>query len=181
MGVHHLAFATKDVEANHRFYTEAMGFELVKVEIAPMGKGWAKHLFYSTGPARDQLVAFWDLHDPSLGEWSADISRGQGLPDGVNHLAFSADGMEDLARRRERWLSHGQDVMEIDHDWCFSVYTKDPNGILVEFCTLVRDFTAQDRAEAEALLREPAPKLSREPKSVVIHKAKDWAAKRSAA
>jgi catechol 2,3-dioxygenase-like lactoylglutathione lyase family enzyme len=181
MGVHHLAFATKDVEANHRFYTEAMGFELVKVEVANMGKGWAKHLFYSTGPERDQLVAFWDLHDPSLGDWSADISRGQGLPVGVNHLAFSADGLEDLAKRKERWLSRGHDVMEIDHDWCVSVYTTDPNGILVEFCTLVRDFTAADRAEAEELLRDPAPALRRDPKAVVIHKARDWAAKRSAA
>ena len=181
MGVHHLAFATKDLAANHRFYTEAMGFELVKVEVAPMGKGWAKHLFYSTGSARDQLVAFWDLHDPSLGEWSADISRGQGLPVGVNHLAFSADGMDDLGRRRERWLASGRDVMEIDHDWCHSIYTTDPNGILVEFCTLTRDFTAADREEAAALLRDPAPALRREPKSIVIHKAADWAAKASAA
>jgi catechol 2,3-dioxygenase-like lactoylglutathione lyase family enzyme len=181
MGVHHLAFATKDLAANHRFYTEAMGFELVKVEVAHLGKGWAKHLFYTTGSARDQLIAFWDLHDESLGEWSADISRGQGLPAGVNHLAFSADGMDDLARRRERWLAHGCDVMEIDHDWCHSVYTTDPNGILVEFCTLVRDFTAADRAEAEALLNDPAPALRRDPKSIVIHKAADWTAKQSAA
>jgi catechol 2,3-dioxygenase-like lactoylglutathione lyase family enzyme len=181
MGVHHLAFATKDVAENHRFYTEAMGFELVKVEVAPMGEGWAKHLFYSTGSARDQLIAFWDLHDDSLGEWSADISRGQGLPVGVNHLAFSADGLEDLARRRDRWLARGHDVMEIDHDWCVSVYTTDPNGILVEFCTLVRDFTAADRTEAEALLRDPAPTLRREPKAVVMHKAKDFAAKPAAA
>jgi catechol 2,3-dioxygenase-like lactoylglutathione lyase family enzyme len=181
MGVHHLAFATKDLHANHRFYTEAMGFELVKVEVAQIGEGWAKHLFYSTGSARDQLVAFWDLHDPTLGEWSADISRGQGLPPGVNHLAFSADGLGDLARRKERWLEHGHDVMEIDHDWCVSVYTTDPNGIMVEFCTLVRDFSAADRAEAEALLANPAPELRREPKSIVIHKARDWAAKRSAA
>jgi len=181
MGVHHLAFATKDLAVNHRFYTEAMGFELVKVEVANMGKGWAKHLFYSTGSARDQLIAFWDLHDPTLGVWSADISRGQGLPAGVNHLAFSADGLGDLARRKERWLSKGHDVMEIDHDWCVSVYTTDPNGIMVEFCTLVRDFTAADKAEAEALLKDPAPDLRRDPKSVVIHKAADWAAKQAAA
>ncbi len=181
MGVHHLAFATKDLEANHRFYTEAMGFELVKVEVAKMGKGWAKHLFYTTGSTRDQMIAFWDLHDPSLGEWSADISRGQGLPVGVNHLAFSADDLDDLARRKERWLAGGHDVMEIDHDWCISVYTTDPNGILVEFSTLTRDFTDADRAEAQLLLADPAPTLRRDPKSVVIHKAADWAAKRSAA
>ena len=175
MGVHHLAFATKDVQANHRFYSEAMGFELVKVEVTPLGDGWAKHLFYSTGSARDQLIAFWDLHDDSLGEWSADISRGQGLPPGVNHLAFSADDPRDLARRRERWLAQGHDVMEVDHDWCVSIYTNDPNGILVEFCTLVRDFTASDRAEAEALLRDPNPALRREPKGMRFYKAKDWA------
>ena len=181
MGVHHLAFATKDLQANHRFYTEAMGFELVKVEVAHMGKGWAKHLFYSTGAARDQLIAFWDLHDPSLGEWSADISRGQGLPPGVNHLAFTADDLTDLARRKERWLSTGHDVMEIDHDWCVSVYTTDPNGILVEFSTLTRDFTAADKAEAEQLLKDPEPALRRDPKSVRHFKAADWAARKSAA
>jgi catechol 2,3-dioxygenase-like lactoylglutathione lyase family enzyme len=34
MGVHHMAFATKDAKATHDFYTAAMGFELVKVEVA---------------------------------------------------------------------------------------------------------------------------------------------------
>lgn len=45
----------------------------------------------------------------------------------------------------------------------------------------MRDFTAADKAEAEALLRNPAPELRRDPKSVVIHKAKHWAAKQRAA
>lgn len=182
MGIHHLAFATRDVEATHRFYTEGMGFELMKVEVGKTEGGWAKHLFYGTGEPRDQLIAFWDLHDPTLPQgWSGAISTSQGLPIWVNHLAFTADGLDDLARRRERWLEHGHDVMEIDHDWCISVYTTDPNGILVEFSTLTRDFTAADRAEAQLLLADPAPTLRRDPKSVVIHKAADWAAKRSAA
>jgi len=166
MGVHHLAFATRDAEATHRFYSEAMGFELVKVEVGKTEGGWAKHLFYSTGEPRDQLIAFWDLHDPGLPEgWSSAISTSQGLPLWVNHLAFSAADLADLACRRERWQAHGHDVMEIDHDWCVSIYTQDPNGILVEFCTLVRDFTAEDRAEAlrsggDAL--PPGPPLARQ-------------------
>jgi catechol 2,3-dioxygenase-like lactoylglutathione lyase family enzyme len=172
MGVHHMAFGTRDVEATHRFYTEAMGFELMKVEVGKTDGGWAKHLFYSTGEARDQMIAFWDLHDPTLpADWSAAISTGQGLPVWVNHLAFSAADLDDLARRRERWLAHGHDVMEIDHDWCVSIYTQDPNGILVEFCTLVRDFTAADRADALRLLHDPRPPVSEGGKAPRIYRA----------
>jgi hydroxymethylpyrimidine pyrophosphatase-like HAD family hydrolase len=63
MAFHHLALATNDMAATHRFYTEAMGFELVKTVVAPTpsGKGWAKHVFYDTGG--DGMIAFWDLHD----------------------------------------------------------------------------------------------------------------------
>ena len=28
MGVHHVAYATADLDATHRFYTEVMGFEV---------------------------------------------------------------------------------------------------------------------------------------------------------
>jgi catechol 2,3-dioxygenase-like lactoylglutathione lyase family enzyme len=173
MGVHHLAFATRDPEATHRFYTAAMGFELVKVEVGKTDHGWAKHLFYSTGPARDQLIAFWDLHDDSLpADWSPAISTSQGLPIWVNHLAFSAEDLADLERRRERWRDAGHDVLEIDHDWCVSIYTQDPNGILVEFCTLTRDFEAADREEALRLLKDPHPPVSGGPKHQRTWKAR---------
>ena len=179
MGVHHMAFATRDAEATHRFYTDAMGFELMKVEVGKTDGGWAKHLFYGTGSPRDQLIAFWDLHDPTLpAGWTGAISSGQGLPIWVNHLAFTADDLDDLARRRERWLTHGHDVMEIDHDWCVSIYTQDPNGILVEFCTLVRDFSAADRARALELLREPNPPVGEGAKGRRFWKAAEHAATR---
>ncbi len=175
MGFHHVAIATRDTKATHEFYTSAMGFDLVKVEVGKIGKGWAKHLFYSTGSDRDQLIAFWDLHDETLPEdWSADISRGLGLAPGVNHLAFSADDLDDLARRRERWLANGCDVLEIDHDWCVSIYTEDPSGTVVEFCTLVRDFTEGDREKALRLLAEPKPELSTGPKERTHYKAADY-------
>jgi len=176
MGVHHMAFATRNAAANHRFYTEAMGFELVKVEVGKTEGGWAKHLFYSTGSARDQLIAFWELHDPTLpDDWSPAISKGQGLPIWVNHLAFSADDLDDLARRRDRWLANGHDVMEIDHDWCVSIYAEDPNGILVEFCTLVRDLTDDDKQRALELLHDPNPPQSGGAKGTRIFKAAEYA------
>ncbi len=174
MGIHHLAFATRDLEATHDFYTKAMGFDLLKVEMGKIGKGWAKHVFYGTGSARDQLIAFWDLHEQELPEdWSADI--GLGLPPGVNHLAFSAEGLDDLASCRDRWLRYGVDVLEIDHRWCRSIYTRDPNGWMVEFCTLTRDLTDADREQAHHLLTldDPTGHLN-PPKSQTLYKAADF-------
>ncbi len=144
--------ATRDTKANHEFYTGPMGFELVRVEVGKSGDaGWAKHLFYDTG--NGEMIAFWELHDPDLAEdWSPAISTGLGLPVWTNHIAFGANDRVDLARRRDRWLDHGVDVMEIDHSWCVSIYARDPNGILVEFCTTTREFGAQDREQALRLL-----------------------------
>ena len=159
MGIHHMAFATKDAKATHEFYTRAMGFELVKVEVARSATGFMKHLFYGTGSEREAMIAFWDIQDPALGDaWETDISRGLGLPQGLNHLAFSASDLTDIARRRERWLSAGHDVLEIDHGWCTSIYTEDPNGIIVEFCVLTQPFTERDKQVALELLHDANPK-----------------------
>ena len=159
MPYHHLALATRDPRATHLFYTHAMGFELVKTVVAATpGGGWAKHFFYDTGDG--QLMAFWDLHDASIPDaWSPAISTGMGLPEWVNHVAFGAADVADLDRRRERLLENGYGVMEIDHEWCRSIYTRDPNGILVEFCTTTRTLGAEDRAAAFAALRAERPAL----------------------
>jgi len=171
MGFHHTAFATRDLEGTHRFYTEAMGFDLAKVIAAPTeGGGWAKHLFYQID--KEAYIAFWDLHDESMGnQWSPAISTGQGLPIWVNHLAFQASSLDDIAARRQRWLDYGVDVMEIDHGWCTSIYTVDPNGILVEFCVNTRALGAQDREEAQRLLADPRPALEAVP-DVKVHRPK---------
>lgn len=161
MPFHHLALATRDLKATHAFYTQAMGFELVKVAVGPAGeKGFAKHLFYDTGDG--ELMAFWDLHDPDLGDdWSSAIATGMGLPIWTNHVAFAASDRADLDRRRDRWLAHGRDVSEVDHGWCLSIYTVDPNGILVEFC-LTTD-SSDDRERAQQLLEDPSPELDPAP------------------
>lgn len=172
MGFHHTALATKDLMGTYEFYTKHTGFELVKVNIGATETegGWAKHLFFEISP--DEYIAFWDLHDDKLpNTWSPAISTGQGLPMWVNHLAFRASDLGDIAKRRDRWLEHGHDVMEIDHGWCTSIYTVDPNGILVEFCTTTQAMTQADKDEALQLLMDPKPRLDPAP-PIVMHKAK---------
>lgn len=171
MAFHHLALATRDLAATHAFYTEVMGFELVRVEAAPTpGGGWARHVFYDTG---DGMIAFWDLHDdPEVpADFDTAISTGLGLPAWVNHVAFDAPEEADLDDRRARWLAAGHDVVEIDHGWCTSLYTVDPNGILVEWCRSTRAFDATDRAEALRLVLAERPELDVSPPNIVFHEA----------
>ena len=163
MAFHHVAITTKDLDATHRFYTEAMGFELAKVEAQPTAQGWARHLFYDTG--NGEMLAVWDIHDEMLQDYKTEISTGLGLPPWANHIAFNAIDRDDLDARLKRWLDNGCDAVRIDHGWCVSIYADDPSGITVEFCTSTREFTDDDRAEAAMLRAASMPELNKaEPK-----------------
>jgi catechol 2,3-dioxygenase-like lactoylglutathione lyase family enzyme len=156
MAFHHLAVATRDVQATHRFYTEAMGFELVNVDVIPyMEHGWARHLFYDTG--NGEMIAIWDLHDESVPDFDPALSTGLGLPNFVNHVAFGAHTLDDIDAKRDRWLSCGHDVVRIDHGWCVSIYTDDPNGTMVEWCCTTRVFGDGDRRVAQERLAASSP------------------------
>ncbi len=176
MAYHHIALAVADLEATHRFYTEVMGFELVKAQAAPTDApgGWAKHVFYSTGPLVEgeapELVAFWELHDDRMTSFDPAISSGLGLEPWVNHVAFAARDVDDIEARKKRWLDHGHDVVEIDHGFCRSIYTLDPSRTLVEFCTDIAPYTDADRQHALEVLRDASPALEDAPMPV-FHKA----------
>ena len=172
MGVSHIALAVKDIEATHRFYTEAMGFELVKVELVPQKGGFARHAFYSTGSNVDQLIAFWDLSNvPGSENLRTDICRDLGLDPLTNHIAFQADDVADIERRKQRWLDFGRDVLEIDHGWVHSIYTEDPDGIAVEFAVLTKPLTEDDAREALELLRVAEPTEMAAKPVISVHKA----------
>jgi catechol 2,3-dioxygenase-like lactoylglutathione lyase family enzyme len=161
MGFHHVALATKDTAATHDFYTRVMGFELVKVVAAPTPGdkgGWSKHFFYDTGA--NGMIAFWELHDDDIGhDYPTDLNRSLGLPWWVNHLAFDAPTLDDLHAHLQRWRECGHTVLEVDHEWCRSIYIRDPNRIMVEFCHTVRAFRPDEIEEANRLLDDPAPAL----------------------
>lgn len=165
MAYHHLALAAKNMAETHAFYEGVMGFELVKVEIAPIREGgWGKHFFYRMNGDDSRFIAFWELHDtPMQDEHVHDLNKAARLPAGTNHIAFDVSSIEALNARRDAWTAAGYDVLEIDHNWCHSVYTRDPNGNFVEFCLTTGRFTKDDRAAALAALDEsnfrptPAP------------------------
>ena len=99
--IHHLAITPKDFAKSHQFYTEVMGFALVKiVKRQAMGgekAGWTKHVFYDTGAG--SYFVMWDLHlsDFTPDEnWNPAISLGIGLPWWINHIAFEVKDLDEL-------------------------------------------------------------------------------------
>ena len=173
MGYHHLALAAKDINALHQFYEGIMGFELVKVEVGPSPEGgWAKHFFYRMEDD-SKFIAFWEMHDmPGVDDTlETNISKAAGLPDHINHISFDVHTAQELAERKQQWLDAGLDVMEIDHNWCHSVYTKDPNDNLVEFCLTTGAFTAEDREFALSQLNSTEAEFSPPPASIEMHPA----------
>jgi catechol 2,3-dioxygenase-like lactoylglutathione lyase family enzyme len=170
MAFHHVAVATQDMPAVDAFYAEATGFDLVKVEIAPTPSGgWAKHFFYDTG--NGEMMAFWELHDETIGaDYKTALSTDMGMPPWVNHISFHASDKDDLDKKRKRWVDAGYDVLEIDHGWCTSIYTMDPNGTLTEFCLSTKEFTDEDRRIAKAAVFSDEVETSAPPK-VTNHKA----------
>jgi catechol 2,3-dioxygenase-like lactoylglutathione lyase family enzyme len=160
--IHHLAITPKDFARSHQFYTEVMGFSLVKiVKRKAMGgenAGWTKHVFYDTGDG--SYFVLWDLHlsdfDPD-DDWNPAISVGLGLPWWINHIAFAVKDLDELETKKQHWLASGQKVSEVVHEFITSIYTKDPDGNMVEFTTNTCPLTDDDREEAHRLLLDDTP------------------------
>lgn len=151
MAFHHVAYATRDLEATTHFYEELMGFPLVHTEIAAFGESWLRHVFYDTGGG--ECIAFFELHE--VGEqpgWTTDVSDGVGLPVWVNHAAFAATAEQQTTVRARMDAAGIAPLMEQDHGWCHSLYYLDPNKVMVELCRDTPGITP-DRAEATRLLR----------------------------
>ncbi|NBU38738.1 MAG: VOC family protein, partial [Actinobacteria bacterium] len=123
MPLHHVAYATKDVEATTRFYEELMGFPLVHTEITAGGEEtWLRHIFFDIGPDSDgnhESIAFFQVH--GVGEkpdYTTDVSDGVGLPVWVNHCAFRATSEKQEEVRARMTAAGIQPLMDVDHGWC---------------------------------------------------------------
>ena len=101
VGLHHVAYVCQDLEATHHFYEDLLGFRLVHTEVETFETGgFFRHTFYDLGDGT--CIAFFDVHGVGEKEgWSSAISKGNGLPVWVNHVAFKADtARQDEVRAR---------------------------------------------------------------------------------
>ena len=148
-GIHHVAYACCDIQANHHFYADLLGLELVHTEVTPFADGFFHHVFYDTGDGT--CLAFFDLH--GVGEedkQNTAVSTGLGMPAWVNHFALRSDP-ERTKEILNCLEAAGHDVLKIDHGWCRSRYVTDPNGIAVELCEDTPGFDPDPEAAKKLL------------------------------
>jgi glyoxylase I family protein len=136
-GLHHFAYRCRDAEETRRFYEDLLGLPLwhiIQSDHVPSTGEYCPytHLFFRLTDG--SCIAFFDLGDDVAAAPSPNT------PAWVNHLALRVDGVEELARVKQRLEAEGVEVLGItDHHIFRSIYFFDPNGIRLELCAQVAD------------------------------------------
>jgi glyoxylase I family protein len=142
--LHHTAYVTKDQAATRAFYEDVLGFPLLATwseadELFGAVRVYC-HTFFGLADEADQT-----LFDPDL------------APSPFRHIALKVDaaGQAELERRLTdaKWKPEATFVLE--HGYCRSLYTTDPNGMVVEFtadASGADKINVERRADAHATL-----------------------------
>jgi catechol 2,3-dioxygenase-like lactoylglutathione lyase family enzyme len=145
-GWSHVGLSTLDMDSTLDFYEKVLGFRAVRCDIIKVKEGGQiRHVFFDTGGG--QLLAFMEPQDiPGVAtEYDAGINRGLGVPEGFYHFAFEAGTPAQLADKRAELIAKGVKVTAIvDHEWAQSIYFKDPNGLILEYCSFTRELNEDD-------------------------------------
>jgi catechol 2,3-dioxygenase-like lactoylglutathione lyase family enzyme len=146
-GIHHLGLATTDLDRTIEFYTEKLGWKLAWCDVInPQQGGRIRHAFFDTGDG-----SFFSFMSPegvpgTPARFAADINCGLGLAPFYFHFAMWVDTLDGLKAKREELMAKGVEVTSVvDHEWARSIYFRDPNGLLLEYCVTMRQFGEEDK------------------------------------
>jgi catechol 2,3-dioxygenase-like lactoylglutathione lyase family enzyme len=156
-GFSHIGLSTLNLDKTREFYEGVLGFKPVVADTINVKEGGhLRHLFFDVG--RDRLIAFLEPNGvPDVpAKYDAGINRGLGVPAGFYHFAFEAGSPAALAEKRDELRAKGVETTDIvDHGWAQSIYFKDPNGLSLEYCCMVRNLN-QGRCDDAAAFHDSA-------------------------
>ena len=165
-GLNHIALVCQDMQRTVDFYTNILGFKLVKTIDLPGGLG--QHFFFDFG-GRQCIAFFWftdagervpgvsnprQLVDPA--EFHQDPTAWISSHGSMNHFAFDV-APDKIDAYRQNLIDAGVTVSDMMHHdnspgqaaesvndgvWVSSVYFLDPDGIMLEFAAWQRPFSA---------------------------------------
>jgi len=132
-GFHNVTLTLKDHKATADILTNVFGYELVGTE---------NNLYRFKTNAIENAAIVDILEDPKA-------ARGQNAGGTNHHVAFRVKDEETLMAFREKILQKGLQITEkINRDYFFSLYFREPGGVLFEIATDNPGF-ATDESEEE--------------------------------
>lgn len=154
--LHHNAYVTRDQEATRAFYEDLVGLPLIATwkeadELFGAVRTYC-HTFYGLGDG--SALAFFQFAD------AADQEQfGPQMPfSPFQHIALKVtdDVQNAIAKRLDDAGWKPEETYVLEHGYCRSLYTSDPNGLLLEFTADapgVEDSDAARRTTARAELK----------------------------
>jgi catechol 2,3-dioxygenase-like lactoylglutathione lyase family enzyme len=154
--LHHTAYVSRDLEATRAFYEDILGFPLVATwsEADPLFGAMRTycHTFFEL--ADGSALAFFQFANPD----DDALFNPELTPSPFRHIALKVtkEAQEGLEQRLKEanWKPEGTYVLE--HGYCTSLYTEDPNGMLLEFTydtPGAEEINAQRRLDAHDTLK----------------------------
>ena len=124
--IHHLAFATNDMDETIRFWRDLLGLSLALT----LEEGGHRQYFFAL--EEGQMISFFEWEGVQRPAY-----KQPGKPVGgvfhFDHIALAAACREELFQLQNHLAETHSPVSEvIDHGFCLSVYSYDPNHIPIE-------------------------------------------------
>ncbi len=142
VGTDHMTVMGGDAASTIAFYRDLLGMPLV-LEQPNLDAPELTHLFFDTGDGR--ILTFFVGEDRP--------TRPHRGPGNVHHLAFSI-APEEFDATQEALENAGYGFNEFDRGAFHSLYTQDPNGLVIELVVEKYGFPAERRGEVLALAHE---------------------------
>jgi catechol-2,3-dioxygenase len=151
--ISHLVLNVRDIEASHRFYTEALGFE----QCGALGESSQIGVmrFYRANPEAHHELALVQTKEESVDPetWSILATR-----IGINHIALNYGSRENFLARLKRLREvHIEFLNRGNHGMTHSLYVQDPDGNGIEVLYDVPSSAWQDDVNAALNYYESLP------------------------
>lgn len=151
-GWHHHAIRTRDMHATRAFYEGVLQLPLVGAwveayDVIKENPANYVHCFFELGDG--SALAFFQFQE---GHREDPMTMPKDPYE--HHIALGVDDMATVDAFRDQLEAAGHPFTMVDHGYCYSVYTEDPNGMMVEVSTIVPN--------GEAILAEAAANAERD-------------------
>jgi glyoxylase I family protein len=152
--LHHHAIRTKDMVKTRHFYEDLLEMPLVGT--------WKEGIDPATGLPSPYLHCFFELADHSALAFFLFAPGGREDPpltpqDALDHhISLAVDSFRDVLAVKARLDANNYKCAVMDHGYCFSLYVRDPNEMLVEITADPPDI---ERIAAEAAQKADAELL----------------------